>query len=631
MSKDRPFIPQPIIEEEGAARFQLRDAITLRVRWHSPKQSMVEMWTDDAMLAPDVGNLYASAFRERLVKAARAHFAHKGRLEHLAADIDEVAIVLGARTADGQTLLEQLKEIAERSITERLIVYARESATLFHNAEQEAFASVRVATHLETYEVDSPTFRLWLRHEFWRRERQAQEALKLDEEGALHEGPVQVSMPPVVRDNNLQDAVRQLESLALFEGHQEEVYVRVAGWQVAGGGFGPKVYLDLADDRWRVVEIDEAGWRVVGSDDSPVRFVRPKGMTALPEPSKEGSLEPLDDIINFGNGEDGKRNKTLILAWLVQVLIPTGPYPVLVLLGPQGAAKSNAQRHLRNLADPNVAPASTRPKNEHDTHIDASANWIVAYDNLSDVRQWLSDVLCTLSTGSGFKTRTLYTNRDQEIFKGKRPVILNGIGNVVKRPDLLDRALLVNLPRITSKERKDEREIDRLAEEARPKVLGALLDAVAAGLRRRDEVALEERPRMADFAVWATACEEALGIEPGGFLSSYLDSRNEATETALSESIISEPFIEFAKLHQGEANACEGSPTDLLAQLNARVEEDLKHSKDWPQDPGAVTRELNQLVPALLEIGIHYGYGKRTKSKRVLRAYYAPESASSKR
>jgi hypothetical protein len=47
-------------------------------------------------------------------------------------------------------------------------------------------------------------------------------------------------------------------------------------------------------------------------------------------------------------------------------------------------------------------------------------------------------------------------------------------------------------------------------EPARPRILGALLDALAEGLRELPRVRLVRLPRMADFALWATACETAL-------------------------------------------------------------------------------------------------------------------------
>ena len=91
-----------------------------------------------------------------------------------------------------------------------------------------------------------------------------------------------------------------------------------------------------------------------------------------------------------------------------------------------------------------------------------------------------------------------------------KPVILNGITDVATRPDLLDRALVVMLPSIPEEERKPEAELWREFEEARPAILGALFDAISGALGSVGDVWLEGMPRMADFAVWATAAENAM-------------------------------------------------------------------------------------------------------------------------
>jgi hypothetical protein len=477
--------------------FELRDGAFLLIKMQSPTTAVVTMWQGSEFIAPDSGNIFAVAFRKRLAEAARARFGKAA--PYIAEDIERVASALGAPQVSGRTLLEELQESADRSTMERLILYARSAATFFHNSEREGFASMRNDGHRENYEISSPRFKLWVRHEFWRREKERLEATALDVEGALHEGAIKVEMPAVVRDRDLGDAIRQLESIALFEGRQEEVHIRTAG-------HGDRVYIDMGDDAWRAIEVSSEGWRIVEGEEIPVRFIRPKGLLALPEPapSGEGSLDGLLNLLNLGEGEDAKRNRILILAWLSHAYLPTGPYPVLTLTGPQGAAKSHALRILRNLVDPSVAPGSTKPRSEHDAYIDASANWVIAYDNLPTVPPWLSNVVCDIATGGGFRTRTLYTNRDQEIFQDKRPIILAGIGSVATRSDLLDRAAIVNLPRIDPKARRKEATISRMLREAQPQILSALLDAVCVGLARKNDVVLEELPRMADFAVWGS-------------------------------------------------------------------------------------------------------------------------------
>jgi hypothetical protein len=594
--------------------FYLRDEARILVKMQSPTVAVVTMWRATEFVAPDAGNIFASSFRKRLIDSAEARFGKDA--PHIGEDIERVASALGAPQNSGKTLLEELQESSERSTMERLIMYARSGATFFHNAAKEGFASVVKDSHRENYEISSPRFKLWVRHEFWRREKERLEAAALEVERALHEGEVKADMPAVVRDRDLADAIRQLESIALFEGRQEEVHIRTAGHD-------GKVYIDMGDDAWRAIEVSPEGWRIVEGEEIPVRFIRPKGLLALPEPAPrgEGCLDKLLSLLNLGEGEDAKRNRILILAWLSHAYLPTGPYPVLTLTGPQGAAKSHALRILRNLVDPSVAPGSTKPRSEHDAYIDASANWVIAYDNLPTVPAWLSNVLCDIATGGGFRTRTLYTNRDQEIFQDKRPIILAGIGSVATRSDLLDRAAIVNLPRIDPKARRKEATISRMLEEAQPQILSAILDAVAVGLAKKEDVVLEELPRMADFAVWGIATEEALGAAPGEFMAAYTESRQDASDTALEAWALSDTFIEFAHQFAGVENAWEGTATALLGRLNAYVEdEDVKRAKEWPKSASTLGAQINALVPDLLEVGINVTSG-RTNKKRMLRIF----------
>jgi hypothetical protein len=103
------------------------------------------------------------------------------------------------------------------------------------------------------------------------------------------------------------------------------------------------------------------------------------------------------------------------------------------------------------------------------------------------------------------------------LFEAARPILLNGIEEVVSRPDLGDRAIFLTLAPIGEAQRRPESELWREFEIARPQILGGLLDAVVHGLRALGGVHLDRLPRMADFALWAAACETALwpaGTDP---------------------------------------------------------------------------------------------------------------------
>jgi hypothetical protein len=118
------------------------------------------------------------------------------------------------------------------------------------------------------------------------------------------------------------------------------------------------------------------------------------------------------------------------------------------------------------------------------------------------------------------------------LFEAARPILLNGIEEVISRPDLGDRAIFLTLAPIGEAQRRLESELWREFEIARPRMLGALLDAVVHGLRAMGGVHLDWLPRMADFALWATACETALW--PGGtFARAYAANRRAAVESII--------------------------------------------------------------------------------------------------
>jgi putative DNA primase/helicase len=287
----------------------------------------------------------------------------------------------------------------------------------------------------------------------------------------------------------------------------------------------------------------------------------------------------------------------------------------------QGTAKTTTVEMLRELVDPAVVPHEHTYRDVRDMYIECVASWVIAMDNLSSLPDWLSDTICRLATGGGFKTRKLWTDRDQEVFKGKRPVIMNGISDVASKADLLDRSLLVDLPVIPAADRKYLEELKADFHEHQPSILGALFDAMAAGLHGVEGVDLSGRlPRMADFARWVVATETALGMEEGTFMEAYAGSRSNATETALEAEPIWRVLYELAKEHDDE-DRWVGNMKELLAELNAmELDNTLKHSKDWPKTERKLSDIIKRLGPALLELGIHVE--RVSKSKREGRRYY---------
>jgi hypothetical protein len=118
---------------------------------------------------------------------------------------------------------------------------------------------------------------------------------------------------------------------------------------------------------------------------------------------------------------------------------------LLAISGEQGSAKTVLSKMLKALVDPNVAPVRALPREQRELMIAANNGHVLAFDNLSGLPPWLSDALCRLATGGSFAVRQLYTNEDEILFQATRPLLVNGIEDVISRPDLADRSIFLTL------------------------------------------------------------------------------------------------------------------------------------------------------------------------------------------
>jgi hypothetical protein len=229
--------------------------------------------------------------------------------------------------------------------------------------------------------------------------------------------------------------------------------------------------------------------------------------------------------------------------------------------------------------------------------IAANNGWVVALDNLSYLPTWLSDALCRLSTGGGFATRTLYENDEETIFSAQRPVVITGIEEVATRGDLLDRSILVTLPTISEKHRLPESVFWRQYEVAQAMILGTLLTAVSASIRGLPHVRLAQLPRMADFALWASAGEQAMGLGAGTFMAAYSGNRAAGNELALEASPVAKVVTEM--MLATTITVWSGTATELLEELENRTDERTRKLKAWPKTARGLSGVLKRLAPNL--------------------------------
>lgn len=482
---------------------------------------------------------------------------------------------------------------------DKLILCATRSGELWHDADHGAYATVEVDGHLESYPVRSSAYQRYLRRLYGARYQQV-----------IVEGGTKITVPGSPSSQAFTDALGSIEAMA-GNGPEKVPAIRI-------GDHEGRVVIDLGTPDWSAVVIGPDGWSVVPRPPCP--FIRPAGLRPLPVPVKGGRITELRPFLNIGGDDDFR----LAVAWLLACLKRKGPFPVMVVNGEQGAAKSTFCRVLRRLVDPNAADLRSPPKDERDALIAARNGWVLGYDNLSYVDGEQSDWFCRIATGGGFATRALYTNNEEVLIDVCRPVLLNGIPSLASRPDLADRAVALTLPAMTAEARRPEAAFWSEFDAAAPRILGALFDGVAMALRNRATVTLPRLPRMADFALWSAAGFPAFGWKPVQFVDAYEANRARGIEEVIEADPLAMAVLDIA----AERSSYIVTATALLAEINLKVTPDVSRDKTWPKNARSLSSRLRRLAPALrsqgVEIELDQHVGRGDDKKRAIRVRRLP-------
>lgn len=540
--------PQNITDNESKEGMAgITDAINNAEDFKDPLEDLVERCKKDpgVVFKPEVIEELATLKKEDLSKfeSLRAELRKAGcSMKELNAAIKEINGDDGHKQTQADIIIKCIEG---------------EGIQLFHTEDKEAYVDVDNGERRETYNVHSKEFQNWLRGRFFK----------------------ETNSAPT--PSSLQIALGTIEAKAIFEGEKREVFLRI-------GNLNGRIYIDLGGDDWQAVEIDRESWRIIQKP--PVRFRRPTGIQEIPAPKKGGLINDLKEFLNLENDEDF----VMVVAWLLAGFRGQGPYPVMVLSGEQGAAKTSCAKFLRSLLDPNKSSSRALPRNERDLFIAANNGYVLSYDNVSRLPYWLSDSLCRLSSGGGFATRQLLTDRDEVLFEATRPIILNGIESIVRRSDLADRALFFTLKSIPEELRCSEIDLWKKFEEKRPYIFGVLLDALVEGLKRIGDVELQSLPRMADFAKFGVACEGALWKE-GTFCNAYAYNRDKVVDSIIASDPVASAIL---SIMEGKTE-WKGTATDLLKAIEEVVGPRVIKSKNFPKGLSALSGRLTRVATFL--------------------------------
>jgi len=393
----------------------------------------------------------------------------------------------------------------------------------------------------------------------------------------------------VVRSGDLSDA---LLNIAASCSERRKTYHRVAA--LAGS-----IFLDLCREDGKAVQISAQGWQII--DNPPVVFLTKKDMAPLPIPQQGGSIDELRDFVNVTEEDFG-----LYVGWLLDALKGRKPYSVLVVNGEQGSGKSTFSVLSSDLIDPcKEAKTKNLPKDLRDLAVLASNRHLLAFDNLSWLSEEVSDALCRLATGSGMVMRSLYSNADEQVFGGARPVLLNGIPEIGDRSDFLGRTVKITLRAIAPEKRMDEKTLSARFEARRPFILGSLCSLLSNGLKHEGSVKADKMPRMADTYLWLLACEADTGLR---LAEPFEDNLRENVKGLALETLLGRALVEFLKDH-AKNHVWQGPANDLHDYLRPYWDNACggshKEMEKYPGNARTLSGRLTEMMASLRENGIH--------------------------
>jgi phage antirepressor YoqD-like protein len=556
-------------------------------------------------------------------------------------------------------------------IVDALEIVRSKCLSLFVDQIGEPYAAIKVKDHIETIAIGSNRFKEWVIKACYDYKKEQQNQLQKlqqeqlartqgndsfhsEQEGAakpaneygISETTSDSSSPVLLLGNEDAAKIQTIIKLEAEQtGNQEKLEIRVAGnvdpnTEENNQNYNV-IYYDLNNKDGQIIKVTSDDWHIEkhgcsnnsnsnnsGNSSSSstvvttslnILFKHYRNQLPQAHPSKE---YPKDIFIQFMNLTNlplhDKENRILAEVYTISLFLPPDfPKPILIPYGEQGSAKSTFQEFIKSLVDPCGALTLSFPASVAELVQQLSHNYVAYYDNVSRIRQWISDVLCRGVTGSGFSKRQLYTDDEDIIYRFRRCIGFNGINVAATRPDLLERSLMLHLKRIPKEKRRKLTHLWKLYERIKPQVLGFIFDTLVQVLKNVNIVQLKELPRMADWAEIGEVISRCLGYPDNAFLDAYYKNIGLQTEQAIEASPVAIAIREF----MNSKKYWKGTATELLSELENTAEDlkiKIKNNRQWPSAPNSLSRKLNEVRTNLREVGIIIERPVDTKINTIL-------------
>lgn len=372
------------------------------------------------------------------------------------------------------------------------------------------------------------------------------------------------------------------------------------------------LYYDLQDSDGTIYKIstDEISKSQM-NDETPIFLKSPSAKTkqSIQQKPNFDNRNALDEFVELCRIQES--DKIVFTSHLVSLFLSGFPIPITVVHGEQGSAKTTTTGAIKLLVDPEGENALSLPDNIDDLAIMLSKRDISNFDNIDAFVKEISQFLCRAVTGTQYIKRGLFTNDQEFSLTLMSKIILNGIDPSINQPDLLERSIFYELPKIDKTSRMTDKRLDEKLEALRPFVLGTIFETVQKAIKIieqvEDELSGESLPRMATFAVWGEAISRVLGNSDNAFLNRYWE-KIEDTNLSLNEEYPLIPLIvtmmkRNCKINPDTKEVLRYPKTASLNEMFSELIGNDNKDKGLPDNVKRLGKQLKQLIPTIRAVG----------------------------
>lgn len=396
--------------------------------------------------------------------------------------------------------------------------------------------------------------------------------------------------------NMLRSAIVSMCARARVNGDRVNLHVRIGHQDGA-------IYYDLCNPDYQAVRITGQKVRLVKCN-VKCRFCRDPNALAQCNPDLSTSSKELIPLLEK-HFHFVDQCTMLFAAYLVGCFFPGIRQPALVLHGEFGSAKTTAARLTKSLVDPNKIDVLSSFPDLRDLAVILQGSVYVVFDNLNRLTKKQSDELCSLITGGQQAYRELYTNRGLAVLKPRASIALTGIDLPLSANDALDRTIALKLAAIAPEKRKGDAQVQADFMRDKPRIMGAIFNALSAVVRCQETLKPDRSARMADSYRVELAAAMAIGIGREEFENAYHLNMRRTAVVAGNHGELFQKVLSLAE----KAGRWEGNATQLVSAL--RYDHDS-------YAPSTLSKDLKSLKTSLREFGVHVNTNQYTHNERKI-------------